>query len=70
MKLVLSSKCDRKWPKMAKTKIVQKTAYMWHYGLRVNIILKLKTIHGSTHRKKNTKAVLTIATYSKVSSKK
>ena len=30
MNLVLSSESDRKWPKMAKTKIVQKIAYMWH----------------------------------------
>ena len=28
MNLVLSSKNDKKWPKMGKTKIVQKTAYM------------------------------------------
>ena len=27
MNLVLSSKSDRKWPKMAKTKIVQKMAF-------------------------------------------
>ena len=32
MNLVLSSKSDRKWPKMAKTKIVQKNVYMWHLG--------------------------------------
>ena len=35
MNLVLSSKSDKKWPKMAKTKIVQKNAYMWHLALRV-----------------------------------
>ena len=32
MNVVLSSKSDRKWPKMAKTKIVPKNAYMWHSG--------------------------------------
>ena len=30
MNLILSSKSNRKWPKMAKTKTVQKTTYMWH----------------------------------------
>ena len=30
LNLVLSSKSDRKWPKVAKTKTVQKTTYMWH----------------------------------------
>ena len=29
MNLVLSSKSDKKLPKMAKTKIVQKNAYVW-----------------------------------------
>ena len=32
MNLVSISKNDRNWPKMAKTKIVQKTTYMWHPG--------------------------------------
>ena len=32
MNLVLSSKSDRKWPKMAKTETVEKTAYIWHAG--------------------------------------
>ena len=32
MILVSSSKNDSKWSKMAKTKIVQKTTYMWHSG--------------------------------------
>ena len=30
MNLVLSSKPDRKGPRMAETEIVQKNAYMWH----------------------------------------
>ena len=32
MNLVLSSKGDRMWVKMSKTKLVQENAYMWHSG--------------------------------------
>ena len=32
--LSLSSKSNRKWQKKAKTKIVQKNAYMWHSGTK------------------------------------
>ena len=35
MNLVLISKSDMKWPKMIKTKIVLKNAYMWHSGAKV-----------------------------------
>ena len=33
--LVLSSKDNRIWPKMVKTSIVQKNAYMWHLDAKV-----------------------------------
>ena len=35
MKLVLSSKSNRKWPKNNKTKAVHKSTYMWVLGLKV-----------------------------------
>ena len=39
MNLVLSSKSDRKWPKMSKTKTVRNTTYIYGIrGLRVNSI--------------------------------